>query len=281
MKRLSVVVAVGLLCVALGAANADPMVSIHTQQDWDRALGTMGAGMIVPLGGMEFEQMVRSDMGWPQEYQEASFFTPLLETVSEYDGHPGLVMSWGPVPQGQEGYQAAAWDYVYAPLDNHDGGPVGLQPGFPVDLNGQLINFSILPPWPSTMFSLNLVDKNGNYREWIWHASGIPGAGDPVPGQWNTVTINPATGWSNFGNAIMWDNTPSFDLGSISILRFDENVPWPPPAGWPQGPLPGPVPGADWAYNLWNHVEVSPEPGTMALVGSGLLVLLRRRRRKK
>ena len=289
MTRLSVVVVVGLLCVALGTANADPMFSIHTQEEWERALGGMmspGAGMIVPVGGMVFEQMVNpGSMVWPQEYDEgASFFTPLLAVAQGgYQEEPALIMEWGPPAQGGTPenplYNAAAWDYVYN-SNNHqiDGDIGGQQQGAPVDLNGLFLSFSIFPPWPSTFFSLNLVEEDPDrWREYIWHASG--NTGDPIPGQWNTVTIDLSAGTADL-NAIVFTSPSGFDLSSVARLRFDENVPFPAPAGWPQIPPP-PLQNTDWVYNLWNHVEVSPEPGTMVLVGSGLLGLVLKRRRKK
>ena len=263
-------------CLAVGAASASPFFGIHEFQEWEEALGGGGGGgRIVPVEGAIFEKMVLGDDRWPEVYRERTlFFTPDdptggLYPIDDFDGEAGLVMYWQANPD-PEGYSAAAWDYVY---------------GEDPDLSGATIEFSIFPPWPSTHFSLNLIDGAGNYREWIWHAPDPADwvTGDPVAGQWNTLVINPATGTSNLNPiALFTHDVPGvpFDLGSINILRFDENIP-PPPAGWVPVPPPG-VPQGAWVYNLWNHVEVSPEPATLVLVGSGLLgLVLRRRRRKK
>ncbi len=273
MKRLGVAAAVCLLCVMVAGVNASPFFGIHSFQDWEEALGGGGGGgSIMPVDGAIFQDMVAGDDQWPEVYRERTlFFTPSdptggLYPIDGYEGEAGLVMYWQDNP---DGYSAAAWDYVY---------------GEDPDLSGATIEFSIFPPWPSTHFSLNLVDGNGNYREWVWHApdpqNWVPG--DPVAGQWNTLAINPATGTSSLNPvALFTHDVPGvpFDLSSINILRFDENIP-PPPAGWPQVPPPV-LPDGTWVYNLWNHVEVSPEPGTLVLVGSGLLGLWLKRRKKK
>jgi MYXO-CTERM domain-containing protein len=171
-------------------------------------------------------------------------------------------MAWG-ASDGVEAQRAAAWDYVY-PTDPN--------------LSGLTIDFSIFPPVYSTHFSLNLIDATGNYREWIWHA-GDPG--EVPPGQWSTLKINPATGWSNWPTVAYFqhDATGTFDLSSVQILRFNENI-WSAP-GFPPGPMGNVPPG--WVWNAWNHVQVSPEPGTLivwlALAGLGLGFGCRRRRR--
>ena len=267
MKRLGIAAVVCLLCVMVAGANASPFFGIHSFQDWDEALQTQ---QIRPLAGPEFQAMVEGDQRWPDVYRDPStqFYTPTLMVNDDYEGEAGLVMYWDENPTG--GYSAAAWDYVY------DEDP---------DLSGATISFSIFPPWPSTRFSINLVDANGNYREWVWHAvdpNDPSYNGEAIPGQWNTLTINPATGGSNLAPEAQWIHDipgTSFDLASINILRFDENIP-PPPAGWPMPPDPG-IPQGPWVFNLWNHVEVSPEPGTLVLVGSGLLGLWLKRRKRK
>jgi len=268
--RIALAVLVGVLAVSLGAASATPVFGIHSFVEWEEALQT---GLIRPVPAQEFYDMVHPmdpsgqplPSPWPQEYQDAEFFTPQLWVEADYEGEAGLVMAWGDPSLPPETRRAAAWDYVY-PMDPN--------------MNGTLIEFSIFPPVPSTFVSLNLIDANGNYREWIWHAGN---AGELIPGQWNTLKMDPVTGWSNFATAggspfIGPDpNNPQFDLSTVQFIRFNENISSNFPT-WPPGP--GGVP-AGWQWNLWNHVEVTPEPGTMVLLGAGLLGLVRRRRRKK
>jgi len=254
----------------LGSASATPLFGIHTLEEWKEALGGGGGGgRIVPVEADEFRAMVRGDDQWPVEYQEAKFFTPHLypemHTDSQGREEAGLVMHWGDADMGATTQPppelgdrvAAAWDYVY-PEDP--------------DLNGTALSFSIHGPWESTYVSLNILDTSGNYREWIWHVGFQPG--EIPPCVWSTVTVDPVNLTSNYTPV---PGTPfvhgaAFDLTSIKYIRFNENGIWSPE-------FQDPVTGLVW--NAWNHVEVTPEPGTMILLGGGLLGLLARRRRKK
>lgn len=269
-RRTLTAILIVLLAVPTGMAMATPYFRIDTKLDWDTA-NASGRIQAVPAG--TFEGMVLGDPAWPPEYQGATFFTPELYVMdSGLDGEPGLVMAWGPPAQlPADTRMAAAWDFVY-----------DLDPS----LSGAIIEFSIFPPVVSTLFSLNLIDGNNNYREWIWHAGG---PGELPAFQWSDLQIDPVTGWSNwptFVPVFTHDPDPAFpfDLSSITILRFDENITggfsnfFPPPEG----------PGAGgvqpfWVWNAWDHVAVTevPEPTTMLLLGGGLLVLARRRRRAK
>ncbi len=272
-QRLSGVVLVLVLLGLSTGATATPYLDIRTFSDWQQALGGGGGGGRIDFNtAQSFFDMVQGDTHWPSEYRldREFFFNPTLEAIPDWQGQPCLFMTWGntqSVPPGQR--IAAAWDFVY-----------DMDPA----LGSNLISFSIFPPVPSTMFSLNLIDKNWNYREWIWHAD-VPGnaKGEVPAGQWSTLLIDPVTGGSNWPtvdplNIPFIHNVPgtTFDLNSIQILRFDENISATP--GFPPGPG-GSVPNG-WVWNAWDHVTVNPEPTTMVLLGGGIAALLARRRKK-
>jgi len=255
----------GIVCLVASRADAgSPVFGIHTQQDWEDALAD---GRIQPVPDGVFQAMVDqgSDLPsgrWPEPYDtQTEFFTPqVYATQQPYGGEDALVMTWG--QSSVSDYSAAAWDYVY--------------PSDP-SLNGLALTFSIFPPWQSTHFSLNLVEADPTrWREFVWHASGNPG--DPIPGVWNTVTINPTTGTANL-NPIVFNSPNGFDITQVARLRFDENIPPPPPGPLP--PPPVPAPGLP-LFNLWNHVEVSPEPSTLAVWSllAGLATAMGWRRRR-
>ncbi len=257
--KFGVGVVCAILCLAASQAQAgSPVFGIHTEQDWGEALNS---GRIQPVPAEDFETMVQGDDNWPDVYKNAQFYTPELQVFPDYLGEAGLYMAWG--EDGGEAHRAAAWDYIY------DADP---------NLQGTTIDFSILPPVYCTHFSLNLIDQNGNYREWIWHV-GDPG--EIPPGQWSTLSINPVTGGSNYATVALFTHdvpgTP-FDLSTIQILRFNENISSTP--GFPPGPM-GNVPNG-WVWNAWNHVQVSPEPGTLLVwtVLAGLATALGWRRRR-
>ena len=274
--------AFGVLLLVGVMAGASPMVSIHTLPEWQQAVDPV-IGQIEPVPAADFQAMIMADPGiWPGPYQDAYFATPLLFAEEHTDGSgvtsPGLVMYWGNDdvvgPGGQVGqppdgaFVAAAWDYVY-PTDP--------------DLTNLRLEFSIHVPGPGMFFSLNLLDVDGNFMEWVWQANPDPG----IPGfpwcQWTTVQVDPNTGWTNWGSALVSTDPTGlpgpfmggpFDLTRVERIRFDEMGIWMDPA------LMTDFQGRPWMWNAWDHVEVSPEPGTMLLLGGGLAVLLRRRRRR-
>jgi len=277
----------GTLCLGLGAAvggPVNPYIEVHETAEWQALLdagaagggGGGGGALIRPVSAQSFFDLVMQDPEqWPVEYRpvgvfggETLFSTP--ELSAPVNGHedgqgntqPALEMRWGPDAAPQPGQRvAAAWDLVY--------------PDDP-DLSNMRLEFSIHTPGPSMFFSVNIVDQAGNYREWIWH-SGDPG--EVPPCTWTTVTIDPVaiTASSNFpqvsGSPFVVNTTGQFDITKVAYIRFNENGIWQDPGHMD--------PTGEWIWNAWDHVEVHPEPATMVLLGSGLLGLVLRRRKRK
>jgi hypothetical protein len=258
----------------VAAAGASPVISINTLDEWNAAYGGGGSGgaYIRQVRADDFRAMVEQEDAWPPEYQRAKFFTPVLRPMLHPDSHqreePCLVMYWG--NEGASGQQppeegdrvAAAWDLVY------DEDPVFDQ--------SNMIEFSIHAPAPCMYVSVNMFDGSGNYREWIWHV-GDPDRNPDDEGKipfctWTDVAVNPVTLWSNYKYQTVFTHGLGFDLSNIQYIRFNENGVWS-EEFW------DPATGLVW--NAWDHVEVQPEPGTMLLLGSGLLALAARRRKKK
>ncbi|HUT45874.1 MAG TPA: hypothetical protein VMX36_06280, partial [Sedimentisphaerales bacterium] len=225
-------------------AASDPTVTVSTLDEWasllNRPVGEYPR--IDPVSAGVFADMVESSDEWPPEYRDAFFATPELDAREHEDGsgqiEPALYMRWGPegaaVQPGQ--YYAAAWDYIY---------------GKASDLSGVELEFSIHAPRESIRVSINLIDADGDWLEFIWHV-GLPGE---IPAcQWTTVQLIPSTGQSNYRL-----QRPAFeggrsdgrvDLTRITNIRFDENEVW-------TEELPFPLDDG-WVWNAWNHIRVVP-----------------------
>lgn len=203
---------------------------------------------IEPVDANTFAAMVDSSDGWPVAYRRAVFATPELWEQEHADGsgrvEPALYMRWGPegaaVVPGQ--YYAAAWDYDY---------------GRASDLRDVELEFSVHAPWESTHVSINLIDADGDWLEFIWHV-GLP---REIPAcEWTTVRLHPSTGESNYllerpafeGGPRWGPSDGAVDLSRIIRIRFDENEVW-------TDAMPFPL-DAGWVWNAWDHIAVEPVP---------------------
>lgn len=203
---------------------------------------------IDPVDANTFATMVDSSDDWPAAYRRALFVTPQLRVRDHADAsglvEPALYMRWGPqnaaVVPGQQ--YAAAWDYSY---------------GRVYDLRNLELEFSIHAPSAFTHVSINLIDADGDWLEFIWHI----GLRSEIPADtWTTVSLRPSTGESNYllerpafeGGRGAGPSDRVVDLSRITKIRFDENEIWTEvsPFSLDEG----------WMWNAWDHIVVRPVP---------------------
>lgn len=245
-------------------ATTSPPISINTLVDWDTALLS---GQVRPVEGGVFQDMVADPQApWPPEYKTARFFTPQLAVMPHEDSqgstHPALIMRWGD-PQDQtlivgQTRVAAAWD-------------VAMPQGAPLDLTrgDKVLEFSVHAPAECMFVSLNLLDQQNRYREWIWHVGNQPG--EIPPCQWTTVWVDPVAQTSNFNPTALFTVGQGFDLSGIQFIRFDENGIWSPEFQDQTGLV----------WNAWDHVQQTPEPITLlGLLGGACMLRTYVRRRR-
>lgn len=227
-------------------------VRIVTLEDWETLLRRPAGEYprIAAVDGNDFSEMVTLSDAWPPEYREAIFVTPDLDARDHADGsgavEAGLYMRWGPagevVQPGQ--YYGAAWDYDY---------------GAPSDLSNAVLEFSIHAPWESMNVSINLIDVDNDWREFIWH---VGGPGEIPACEWTIVRLAPSAGDSNYRLRLPgFEGGPSdgrVDLSRIDRIRFDENGVWSEELAIPLDD--------GWEWNAWNHIAVEPRP--LRLVGA-------------
>lgn len=241
------------------------------------ALATAGMPMgnpILEIGdgtGMTFSQAIQNGLirpwdpssvsGIAQQFYQTqgttafvnSSLTPDLDVELGDVTHPGsLVMQWNPLMQGED-LAVAAFDLNLTQPGRTNG----------LDLRGGSVHFWVGAPNGVWDLSVELMDKNGNWRGWFLFGP---------PPDWSQQ-------WINFDemdqNGWVFYEDPGFDLWSVVGIRFDE-------AASTSTTFPVPPPGAQpdfWDWNAFNHITLVPTPGVgalMALAG-GCLVARRRR----
>ncbi len=184
----------------------------------------------------------------------AAALTPDLDVTLGGVNHPGsLVMQWNPLMQG-ENLAVAAFDLDLTQATGRTNG---------LDLRGGSVHFWVGAPTGVWDLSIELLDKNGNWRGWF-----LMGPPTDWSQQWINFDETDQNGW-------MFYEDPGFDLWSVVGIRFDE-------AGSTSMTFPTPPPGAQpdfWDWNAFNHITLVPTPGTAILPAlAGSLLAIRRRR---
>lgn len=284
MKRSRTAGTVGRLVLGLGIAVAvdalaTPVFSIDTLPEWNSALSTP---TVSPVSPADWGDYMAQNTGFyaPTEPYTFSPVTPVLY-VYEGTGHPdiaepGLVMTWGDTTPSSTNY-AGAWQYDY-PLDPN--------------LLGTTLFISVLPPQVGGVGQINsvgvgLLDGAGNIRSWTWNCAAAPGPGTIAWNQLWNLTMGPIglvppdpAGATPAGGGlpilpVAWFSHPLFNpVNVVSILAYESGQAvgaWVPPPGWLGGPLP-------LVWNFWGGVEVTPEPGAVALAMLAAGLALSRRR---
>lgn len=258
---------VGSLLV--GTASASPFFSIGegTGTSWAAAAPNIEAATSLSFSAQAFydNQLGEQIGAGPAVVEAIGVAVPTLQPFNPVsdgaESHDSLVMSWDHDAFPDTTLVVAAWEYVY-----------GVDP----DLSNKMVHFSAFPPVGVWDLSLELIDINGRSRGWF--AASPPNVWTDF---WLNVDINPVTEagapQAPF-NAFI--EQPLFDLTQVVSIRLNESS-VNNPSLMPFTQV-NPTTGLLTPWNAWNHLKVTPEPSSAALVGFGFISLLgyARRRRK-
>lgn len=245
MKKSLLVCALfsGLAAVAV----ADPIIYYGDggANTWGEGIGGIGGGTFTPAVGSNGAE--DSGAGHGPTNDSTEFLGPDIP----FSGKTAMITSWDNSIGGPAGQNKAGMDFMY------DADP---------DFNGTNIGMSIWLPHEIDRFGLTLIDGGGLSQGWFLSA---------VPREnWIDVEINPMIGLQGPWDGFFQD--PGFNLTNVLNFRITASATVGDDFLFPN---PDPFMDPNFEFFAIGHLQVSPEPTTMAAIGLGLAALMRRRRR--
>ncbi|MBV6457505.1 MAG: hypothetical protein HONBIEJF_00617 [Fimbriimonadaceae bacterium] len=233
----------GLAAIAM----ADPIIYYGDggTNTWSDGLGGVGGGTFTSAVGSNGAEDSGAGHGPTNDSAEA------LGPDVPFFGKGAMITSWDNSIGGPSGQNKAGMDFMY------DADP---------DFNGTNIFMSIWLPREIDRFGLTLIDGGGNSRGWFLSV---------VPREnWLDVSIDPTIGFQGPWDGFFQD--PGFNLTNVLNFRITASA-----TVGDDFFVPNPDPHMDPNFEFFaiGHIQISPEPGTIAVIGFGLAALIRRRRR--
>jgi len=228
-------------------AIADPIIYYGDggANTWGDGIGGIGGGTFTPAGGSNTAEDSGAGHGPTNDRIET------LGPDVPLAGKAAMITSWDNSIGGPAGQNKAGMDFMY------DADP---------DFNGTSIFMSIWLPHEIDRFGFTLIDAGGFSRGWF--LSGVPRE------NWFDVGIDPTAGLQGPWDGFFQD--PGFNLANVLNFRITASATVGDDFLFPN---PDPLVDPDFEFFAIGHVQISPEPTTMAAIGFGLVALLRRRRR--
>jgi hypothetical protein len=246
IQTFCVVSLLSAFALLTGQAVASPLFSLDTYSEWDAAVGTTVAPVTEPYAALA---------AYGTEGVDYVYAAPQITAMTALDSglSDGLLMTWGDTGADPTIPQVAAWEYTY-----------DIDP----DLTGTLLQLNVTPPTGILAVSLTLNDQLGGWASWTWNVNPVL-----IPNAPNPIIIDPTLMGPQAGSATFLQ-TAAFDVTKVISIQADELAVG--INGWTSFP-PGPPTTGTQPWNYWSTLTVvTPEPGTVCLLGLGALALRRR-----